>query len=558
MKNRKRLLIIIALSFSIFLLLPNFLKVNAIYIPPTATRLWANSVGWSGQWGWFTGPQITALRLTAPLNMNFQCFQNLSSPQGWLDNALFEVWGPNGFYMSRFRSGATISDSQEWRLNLSQPGTYTFKCSRFGTNAETQVFTILPACSPTAPVAAVLNSPADNSQVNLLPGRSVNVSYNANNGWGVGCPAAQIVQLQTSIGCNGVFVNNTSPTLISPLNVGDTVCWRVVKSNGSLSSTSPIWRFTVRPDEKPWVMTYNGDLSAKGGVSASIPSSVSVLNENLLGSNNRVVLQSPVQAFTSTYGLISGNSVLPTNKQSKLKQFTTNYLDLSLTPPKDSGVNDWYQYSLNTVQSNLPNPIPQITGNNTVVQGRTTSSFFGVTPGTKNNVVILGRLDIAENVVCDTNTIFFIKPQAGNPPIAQSIPNVALRIAPNFTNSTLQNGCIFIVDGDILISSGTQSSPALNVDSPTLARYDIIEAGLITNGSVISNRDVFNPLQKGDGLVISGSVISKDISWQRDINLNGNQFQPAQVFIYDPRYREIFKNEFKVVRYSLREVGFSN
>lgn len=439
----------------------------------------------------------------------------------------------------------SVGDSVTWFVVKNNGGNLNSISSTFR-------FIVAASCVPVAPNPAVLSFPANNSQVGLLPGSSVNVGYNTANGWGVSCTGIQSTALQVSRGCTGSYVNNGSANVISGLAVNDTVCWRVVKNNGSLATVSAEWRFTVRPNENPWIIGYNGDVSARGGIVSNVPAALTSITSPLLNRTNQSLISDQQIAFNSTYGLIAGNSTLPVTKQSRTRQFTTNYNDLSLVPPIESTFTNWYDYSYNTVLTNLSSlggSIVTRAGNQTIGSNTTTSAFLGVPAGSKNYFLITGTLSIGQNVTCDTRTIFFVNAGSVNPSVT---------ISPNFVNSGSNSACIFITTGNILVNGGNISNPGIILSDPALSRYDVVEAALITNGNLETTRDSFLPTEKWDALLIKGSVITRDLVLRRDVNADANQLQPSQVFFYDPRYREIFKAEFANTKYSLREVGFTN
>ncbi len=403
-------------------------------------------------------------------------------------------------------------------------------------------FTVVAACVPTPPTPATLNSPLDNSTTGLLPGNSVNVNYTVND-LGISCMGSPITVLQVSRGCSGFFTANPSTTIISGLNVNDVVCWRVYTGNGSLGSTSVTWRFTVKSDEKTWMLGYNSNVSASGGMSDfGVPPAISSLSANLNDRNNTPVLSDLNSTYSSTYALIAGNTLMPTDKQSKQKQYTINYEDLSINPPAYSEYTEWYDYLYNLVNINNNGSFTTYGGNATLA---TTSSVLAATPvNTKKHVVVNGDLNVVNFSTCNTQTIFFV---TGN-----------INITPDFTSPSPTNGCMFVAKGNITVANGNRASSALAVGSLQLAQYDLIEGAFFTDANLIVTKDITNINEKGDGLIIKGSVVANDVVLQRDMNLFANQLQPAHVFYFDPKYREIFKSDININKYSIREVGYTS
>ena len=401
-------------------------------------------------------------------------------------------------------------------------------------------FMVIAACIPTPPAAATLTSPADNSTAGLLPGNSVNVSYTL-NGWGTSCVGTPITVLQVSRGCTGFFTANPSPTIISGLSINDNICWRVYKGNGSLGTTSAMWRFTVKSDEKTWMLGYNSNVSAAGGmVEFNVPSATASLSATLNDRNNNPILSDLNSTYTSTYGLISGNVQIPADRQSKQRQYITNYEDLSIAPPANSEYSNWYDYIYNLVSLNNGGNFTTYGSNATL--STTSSALASTAPNTKKHVLINGNLTVDSSTKCDSQTIFFV--------------TGSVNLTPDFTNSSNSNACMFVSRQDVTVVAGNRASPALTTDNATLARYDYIEGAFITDSNLIVPKDIQNTSEKGDGLIIKGSVVSRDVILQRDMNLNANQLQPAHVFYFDPRYREVFKSDLNTNTYSIREVGY--
>lgn len=306
--------------------------------------------------------------------------------------------------------------------------------------------------------------------------------------------------------------------------------------------------------QNPWIISYNGNVSAAKGTALTLPNSLAQLPAELK-SNSSNILSDLQSVYLSTYGAISGTAELPLRKVSKLQRFVTNYEDLTVKPPLYSGFTKWYDYIYDLVSRNATAPITTI--NSSATLSGDTATFAGTAPGTKRHVLINGNLLVDRDVSCNSQTIFFVKGNTSTP-LDATYPNATLKIVPNLTVNGNNNGCLFISTGDILVDNGNRASAALGVDSSILANYDLVEAALISDGSLISLKDLFGANEKGDGLAIKGSVVTEDLNLQRNINLNANQFQPAHLFYFDPRYREIFKNDLNYNKYSLRESGYTS
>jgi hypothetical protein len=307
--------------------------------------------------------------------------------------------------------------------------------------------------------------------------------------------------------------------------------------------------------QSPWLISYNGSVSTSKGTSGIVlPSSLNLLPSPLSSSTTNLFTDLKAVSL-STYSAISGTNDLPLSKVSRLNQFTRNYEDLAIKPPLDSGFDKWYDYVADILNRNVPSSITTLNGNR--VLSSSSATLAGATAGTKRHVIINGGLIVNRGTTCNTQTIFLVKGNTTTP-IDAANPSVAVRFEPDFRNANNQSGCIFITLGDILVTNGLKVSDPLAVDATPLAKYDLIEASLITDGRLTTNRDVAPANQKGDGLAIKGSVTTDTLLLRRDINLNANQFQPAQVFIFDPRYREMFKSDLSYNKYSIREVGYTS
>lgn len=357
-----------------------------------------------------------------------------------------------------------------------------------------------------------------------------------------------------SIGSGNAFVS-TSPTLRSYTDADPSkqVTYQFYAFARDAACNQKVVTTTSNV-QKPWLTAYNGSISAKGGfVGISIPQGLTQFSADLRSASD-VILPDRQSVFLSTYSAISGNSSFLNRKQSKLIQYNINYNDLAVKPPLNPGYSNWFDHTYETVKKNNVAPIQSRSGN--IVLSGTTASFLGVSADTRQHVFINGTLTVNANSVCNTKTIFFVK-DSSNIVIDSTYTNADLKIIPDLRVSGNNNGCLFIVATDVLIDNGAKVSNKAVTDS-NLSNYDLIEAAIITDAKFITKSDITNTANKGDGLTIKGSVTSIDLTLQRDINLNANQSQPAHLFYFDPRYREIFKNDLHINKYSIREVGYSS
>lgn len=145
---------------------------------------------------------------------------------------------------------------------------------------------------------------------------------------------------------------------------------------------------------------------------------------------------------------------------------------------------------------------------------------------------------ILSGTVCDQRAIIFVN---GN-----------LTIEPDFTNSSVENGCIFVVNGNVTIDIGILKTTA-GLNSSIEASYDEIQAFIIANGTFTVLPDESLNTLKWDGLRIIGGVFANQMILQRNLNTTANDTQPAYLVVYDPRYRIFFSDDLSAETYSLRE-----
>jgi hypothetical protein len=279
----------------------------------------------------------------------------------------------------------------------------------------------------------------------------------------------------------------------------------------------------------PWLISYQGSISGNGGISGfQIPKLTTFTIPNTTETG---------QPYLSTYSAISGNASLLSKYRSKSSQYITDYVNDAINPPKGSGAANLYDYFYNLVSKNVTSAITTVSGNQTIAAGALTSTIF---PNSKPYKVD-GSLTINEGAKCNRQNVIFVN---GN-----------LTIYPNFTNTAATVGCLFIVNGNTIIQKNTpKTTAALTSTDPSL--YAELHAMIITNGTfrIFNNNFTGGGNTKWDGLYIKGAIVSKNVMLQRDLNQSANQTQPATIFVYDPFYKETFKNYFAVKSYSIREV----
>lgn len=167
-----------------------------------------------------------------------------------------------------------------------------------------------------------------------------------------------------------------------------------------------------------------------------------------------------------------------------------------------------------------------------------TGSVAGTANARQYYLVNNPEFRILSGTVCDQRALIFVN---GN-----------LTIEPDFTNSSVENGCIFIVKGNVTIEKGTTKT-SVALGSSIDAGYDEIQAFIIANGTFTAIADNNLPTLKWDGLRIVGGVFANQLVLQRNLNTTANDTQPAHLVVYDPRYRVFFGSDLSAKTYSLRE-----
>ncbi len=155
--------------------------------------------------------------------------------------------------------------------------------------------------------------------------------------------------------------------------------------------------------------------------------------------------------------------------------------------------------------------------------------------------VMVDNLTIRSGAVCDQQAVIFVQ---GN-----------LIIEPDITTRHNQNGCIFVVNGDVIIKDGERKTNT-NIFTNEPSQYDIIEGFFIVNGTFRTELDSeAGDTFKWDGLMIKGGVYARNLDLKRNLNGNGNGNleRPAHLFVHDGRYKKIYENSFGSRFYSIRE-----
>lgn len=287
----------------------------------------------------------------------------------------------------------------------------------------------------------------------------------------------------------------------------------------------------------PWIATLDGGTYAKGGYRGFVIPRVSTLNPPISAGNGYPYnYNNP--AMLSEYLASSGNSQLPgVNYISENDYRDTSYNDIGVNPSEFlTDTDSWFTYLYSKVSAK--GPIPKITSS--TISGNL-STAFSTSANSAVNRERRGNLRINANTVCDIKGVIFVR---GN-----------LVVDPDLRINNNQNGCIYIVSGNITILQGSRkNSPDLISIEPT--DYDILEGFFISDGTFITEEDDFNNGRKADGVFLRGGVITQSISLQRFLEGFNDVVQPSEIFINDPRYMAIpeFISLFDQRRFSIREI----
>ena len=257
--------------------------------------------------------------------------------------------------------------------------------------------------------------------------------------------------------------------------------------------------------------------------------------------------KSYLSTFLTSVKESSLNSII---RASKYNFILENYNDENQLPQKGTN-KTWYQVLYDILTKNIGQIDVLNTQDATIAT--TTSDFLTNALGipiskySTQHIVINGNLEILSNAICDTRSIFLVGDiNSSNGGILNINPDFTIENSPNSD----QMGCIFIAKNSINVLPGQDK----NQNNSNLERvYDKIEGFFITDGQFNSN---YNDSDTRDGLYIKGSVIANNINLTRQFGLLYDTLQPAEIFEYDARYMNIFRNEFMINKFKIREKDF--
>lgn len=296
-------------------------------------------------------------------------------------------------------------------------------------------------------------------------------------------------------------------------------------NRNELDSCNTACQFTATAD--PWLATSEGNIYAAQGYSGFEQQNVASLNPPIDFAGygydyNKVV-------NLAEYLVSSGNATLPgTNYISENNYRALNYTDDSLTAYRAFGAQtNWFDFLRQIVVRNrgsnpsVINTASITSANINTALGATAGALY---VGERTGDLTIGNTAAPATVTCNIKGIIFV---TGN-----------LTVVPDLRTSSFTNGCIFIVRGNIIVDVGQRKNPASSlVTDPT--QYDIVEGMFFTNGTFTTQLDQFGVNEKWDGIYVKGSVVSKSTSLNRDLRSFSNVSQPAEVYVYDPRYMAI-------------------
>lgn len=294
-----------------------------------------------------------------------------------------------------------------------------------------------------------------------------------------------------NIASAGLSVNSTTCNLLNSGTVNNFECEVVV---GGLSGGTSYQFFANITDlagntreisqsfyyAGPWFETLQGDLYSRGPITNIVPSLTP-------------------SKFTSTYLLFSGTSSI--DASSSKSWLISNYNDAN-------GEIDWYV------------SLSEIVEINTGIQFEVLPSISNIELlNSQYDTVFRNTSDFAlSSVTCAGKKVVFV---GGDLNVTGNVD----------VTGDVQNGCLFIVEGDLIVENSVTS----------------ISAGFIVNGNVVI-KNSYDPLTVTGFLFSSGQIKmdTTDTSCNgkcgRDLFVTNNLLSPSERFIYDPRYIDIMRD----------------
>lgn len=317
----------------------------------------------------------------------------------------------------------------------------------------------------------------------------------------------------------------------------------------------------------PWVMTTGGNVSINGAVnisggnsSISVPELSNFSIQGLPGLNEQLISGAP---FFSKYSSMSASGIplaKPSQNNSEKSRSVLNYFNESVNPI--TSVTSWYDYFLNILNTNttlitIDNTNGQEiqTGSSDIPNAKrisgNLSSIYSKPANSQFNINVIGNLFLSNinapaneqwSLNCDTKSIILV---SGD-----------LLIAPNIrVSNNLENRCLFIVKGKIVIETGKDQTPYIQRTSSNQPYYKIIEAGLISDSTIEFKKDNrAGDQNKWPGIYVRGLIASMgDLRMFRDLNTFANANHPSLIINFDPSLIQVFSRDLKTSYYSIRE-----
>jgi hypothetical protein len=494
---------------------------------------------------------------------------DLTSPNGRItvlgvnSNSLTTVAGANissnfQLQFNNIAQGADIEWNNEYNLYISvlmraaDTSIYSNDpTASFPTRSRKSGTFIIDTVAPTAQIQSVLNTqtsfsadwqgsdsrPLKNvsSYIFTLSGNSYAIDRFAPGGGSLGAIlVSPNTELTIADAPNGgaTIANYSSGTFTYSSGASsdlDELNLRIYSEDQACNISSATQKLGV-PD--PWIMSLDNTISGGTGIQDfTIPDkSISLQEVGFTGS-----------AIFSDDFVIGGSGSFLEEKISNMNTFVSNYLNqaTSTLPIGGSSGEGWYEYLIDLAERNGKTQINTLSQD--TISGNLSSSLSGVQDGKRIWIVnpTSGTVSIQKNAVCNVQGLIFIN---GN-----------LNLDTDFTTSNANNGCMFVVKGNLTITEGDRKTN-LPVSSDTNANYDKVQGQFFVDGTLALPVDDFATNEKWDGLQIEGGIYAKNLDFHRDLNLNANLNQPALLIKFDPKYRELFRLDLAQREYSLREV----
>lgn len=242
----------------------------------------------------------------------------------------------------------------------------------------------------------------------------------------------------------------------------------------------------------------------------------------------------------SSFGL-GASSNIAENAHSYINTRISSYTNLTKSPELiGSNFENWYDYMKSLTSFN----------NNGLISSKEAFSVIGslssFTECKKDKNCVLEYTDSSEehsitNLICDAKAVIFIN---GN-----------LKINGEIRKNSIENGCIFVVNGRVNVKPGPNEVKDRVGNGIVTSPYDILEAFfIIENGSftVENDYEASGNIIRSDALLVDGGiVVFDDFLEQRNLGLRNN-IQPAVLITYNPSYLYIMNDLLTLSNLSIR------